>query len=174
MSGLPPESRNVIPASPSPGWGSALGFLDFNVARPETQRDALAIHEITERVYRYGWSFDEHRADLLADCFTLNATWSGNIGGLEPLVVRQGRDGIVEWLCGFWAGQSDQRRHNMTSVSVAVESDHRAVVHSSLLLTSANNGSLAIVLTSFYRFKLERAADIWRISSLFEGCDVAF
>ena len=86
----------------------------------------------------------------------------------------QGRDAIVTWLSGFWERQTDQRRHHMMSVSVTMKDDDNAEARSSLLLTSASSSSLAVVLTSFYRFQLERSDDAWRISDLFEGCDVPF
>ena len=136
--------------------------------------DALAIQQITERVYRYGWSFDERRADLLRACFTENASWSGTIAGVDDVEAVHGRDTIVTWLSGFWGRQTDQRRHHMMSVSVTMKDDDHADACSSLLLTSVSGSSLAIVLTSFYRFDLERSNDAWRISNLFEGCDVPF
>lgn len=167
-------SGDTAPMSPLPGWGAALGFLNFPESRHRSRGDALAIAAITELVHRYAWSFDERRADLLQDCFTPSATWSGSIGGTENIVPLRGRTAIVEWLSGFWRRQSDQRRHNMMSVSVTIEEDDRAIALSSLLLTSASEGIMEIVLTSFYRFELERVGEVWRISSLFEGCDVTF
>lgn len=164
-----------VTESPSPGWGAALGFLRFGGETPRVRGpDALAIQQITERVYRYGWSFDERRADLLRTCFTENASWSGNIAGVDEVEAVHGRDTIVTWLSGFWDRQTDQRRHHMMSVSVTMKDDDHAHACSSLLLTSVSGSSLAIVLTSFYRFDLEQSHDAWRISNLFEGCDVPF
>jgi hypothetical protein len=143
-------------------------------AEPASSRSALATQQIIERVSRYGWSFDERRADLLAECFTDDAVWSGDIAGERPVSTVRGRDAVVGWLSEFWPRQQDQRRHLMMSVSVTLKNETQASALSSLLLTSAKSSTLSLVLTSFYQFELERSRGIWRISSLFEGCDVPF
>ena len=167
-----PESEPTT-VSPSPGWGSAKGFLRFDSAAASVGSEtALATQQIIERVSRYAWSFDERRADLLAECFTDDAVWSGDIAGERPVDSVRGRDAIVGWLSEFWPRQMDQRRHLMMSVSVTPKNETQATALSSLLLTSASSSTLSVVLTSFYQFELERSQGVWRISSLFEGCDV--
>jgi hypothetical protein len=62
----------------------------------------------------------------------------------------------------------------MMSVSISATSAESATAISSLLLTSASQGSLSLVLTSFYTFELVCSEGAWRIKKLFEGCDVPF
>jgi hypothetical protein len=161
--------------APAPGWGAAHGFIALDTT--PTNRFAgsdLATYLINERISRYGWAFDERRADLLAECFTEDAEWSGNIGGVDVVDPVRGRSEIVAWLSEFWPRQLDQRRHHMMSVSLSVSSPESATAISSLLLTSATHGSLSLVLTSFYTFELVCSNGVWRIKRLFEGCDVPF
>jgi hypothetical protein len=169
-----PNASNSPLSGPAPSWGSARGFLAFEPIQESSRRDVLDSHLIQERIARYGWSFDERRADLLAQCFTQDAVWSGDIGGTSPVAPVSGRDDIVSWLSEFWPRQSDQRRHLMMSVSILHQEPESAKAVSSLLLTSASSETLSVVLTSFYRFELAKSDGIWRISELFEGCDLQY
>lgn len=161
-------------SGPPPSWGSAGGFLTFRSGGNPDDRHALDAHLIQERIARYGWSFDERRADQLAQCFTEDALWWGNIAGTAPVEPVRGRDSIVTWLSDFWPRQSDQRRHLMTSVLIQDQSPSHASAICSLLLTSAQAATLSVVLTSFYRFALVKSSGVWQINELFEGCDVPF
>jgi len=158
----------------SPGWGSSTGNLGLRGAGPLTYLSPLDRQLISERVHYYGWACDERRSDLLADCFTEDASWSGSLMGEETVPAVHGRDAIVVWLSGFWHRQVDQRRHMMTSLSIDSQGPAHASAIASLLLMSAAASSIAIVLTSFYRFELTKDDGVWRISSLFEGFDVPF
>jgi hypothetical protein len=62
----------------------------------------------------------------------------------------------------------------MMSVSILHQEPESAKAVSSLLLTSASSETLSVVLTSFYRFELAKSDGIWRISELFEGCDLQY
>jgi hypothetical protein len=128
---------------------------------------------IAERINCYAWSFDERRAGLLADCFTDNAVWHGNLGGMEPVPPIHGRDEIVSWLCAFWDRQTDQRRHMLMSVEIDELTPTNATAVTSLLLTSVE-AELKIALTSFYQMRLVRHNGEWLIDDLFEGGDVPF
>jgi hypothetical protein len=161
--------------APAPGWGAAQGFISFDATYTSAfEQSDLARYLINERISRYGWAFDERRAELLAECFTEDAEWSGSIGGVDTVEPVRGRSEIVAWLSEFWPRQLDQRRHHMMSVSVSATSAEKATAISSLLLTSASQGSLSLVLTSFYTFELVCSKGAWRIKKLFEGCDVPF
>ena len=129
---------------------------------------------IVERLYRYAWAFDERQLEGLRNCFTENAVWEGDTCGVAPTLPIHGRDAITSWLADFWARQNDQRRHMMMSVVVDNQTSNSADVLALLALTSAGAANLSILLTSFYRLRLEKIENTWRIQHLFEGFDVDF
>lgn len=160
---------------PLPGWGSLAGLLVLESdSKKSTREQILDRTLIVERVYRYGWAFDERQLDALRNCFAEDAIWEGNTLGINPVAPIHGRESITTWLSQFWKLQSDQRRHMMFSVIVDNQTLNSADVLATLALTSASNGRISIVLTSFYRLKLKKLDDIWLIQHLFEGFDVAF
>jgi hypothetical protein len=149
--------------------------LKLQVAQPDISAAAALDRQlIVDRVYRYGWAFDERRLDALRACFTEDAVWEGNTGGEEPVAPINGREQIAEWLAGFWQRQPDQRRHMMVSIVVDNQTPESADALASLILTSAQDSAISTVLTSFYRLRLVKHADSWLIAHLFEGFDVAF
>ncbi len=159
----------------APGWGSRSGFLAFPEAGPGSASTSPAVRMgVQDRIHRYAWAFDERRRDALENCFTEDAVWEGNTAAYEAVAPIHGRDAIVAWLSGFWTRQRDQRRHLMLSVIVSQETAESANAVASLALTAAEDAQLAIVLTSFYRFRMVRDCGTWRIAHLFEGFDVAF
>jgi ketosteroid isomerase-like protein len=163
------------PSLPTPAWGSAGGFLQINQSTKDLDSDlALDRILIIDRIHRYAWAFDERRIDALNNCFTDDAVWEGNTQGVTPVLPFKGRTTITDWLSGFWAHQTDQRRHVMLNIVVDNQSADKADALVSLMLTAASQSKLEIVLTSFYKLHLEKESDIWRIAHLFEGFDVDF
>jgi predicted SnoaL-like aldol condensation-catalyzing enzyme len=156
------------------GWGAAGGYLELGQAVQWPGDQASDRLAIGERIHRYAWAFDERRRDALGHCFTQAAVWEGNTAGNEPVPPIHGRDAIADWLAGFWTRQRDQRRHLMLNVLVSNQTAEEADALVSLALTAAENGAMAIVLTSFYRMQLAKSHGIWRIRHLFEGFDAAF
>lgn len=157
---------------PVPAWGSSLGLLGFTGS---SDGQSLADRRrIVERVHRYGWAFDERQVVELEDCFIVDAQWSGDIMGVEPIDTVLGRRAIVKWLSGFWSRQDDQRRHHMMSVLVCDQTAVTARATSSLLMSACRASSLDVALTSFYTFDLAKEDGVWRIRHLFEGCDRTF
>lgn len=160
---------------PTPGWGSSSGALALKPASDNMISDfSLDRILILDRVFRYAWAFDERRLDALQNCFTQNAVWEGNTQGISPVPPIHGREAIASWLAAFWDRQSDQRRHMMFDVVVNDQTPETAQVLVSLALTSASEGKLSIVLTSFYRLEVVKVEQRWRIAHLFEGFDVDF
>lgn len=163
------------PSLPTPAWGSAGGFLQINQSTKELDLELVLDRIlIIDRIHRYAWAFDERRIAALNNCFTEDAVWEGNTQGVTPIPPLMGRTNITDWLSGFWAHQTDQRRHAMLNIVVDNQGANRAEALVSLMLTSASLSKLEIVLTSFYKFHLEKDSGIWRIAHLFEGFDVDF
>jgi hypothetical protein len=127
--------------------------------------------EIVERIYRYGWGYDERDRELLSDCFIEEAVWEGNLMGTTPMGPFNGRDAIVAFLMEFWEVQVDQRRHIFTNVILQDLTATEATAHGYLLLTAAGDETMTPVTTGPYRFELVRQDDSWRIRRLVAGFD---
>jgi hypothetical protein len=129
---------------------------------------------IAERIYRYGWAYDERDARRLGECFTEDAAWEGNIMGQTPVGPFEGRDRIVEWLTEFWTVQQDQRRHMFTNVITDQHSEAEAMSHAYLLLTASSDAAMIPQTAGPYRFLLTRQQHDWRIKHLIGGFDAPF
>jgi hypothetical protein len=129
---------------------------------------------IAERVHRYGWGYDERDRELLADCFTEDGVWEGSVMGGEAVGPFTGRDAVVEFLVGFWAIQTDQRRHIFTNVVVDELGPSEAVAHAYLLLTASTGGAMQPVTNGPYRLHLRKESGNWRIARLVAGFDAPF
>jgi ketosteroid isomerase-like protein len=159
---------------PEPGWArtnqhSRVGRLDHGSVEQALDRLLIA-----ERVYRYGWAYDEKDRELLADCFTEDGVWEGSIMGQTSVGPFEGREAIVEWLAAFWDEQDDQRRHIFTNVIVQDLAADTAVAHAYLLLTGASDASMSPITTGPYRLELAREEDSWRLRRLVGGFDAPF
>ena len=161
---------------PTPGWSrlSKHSIVKSMSADPEVSR-AINRLLISERIYRYGWAFDERDREGLGDCFTLEGIWEGSIMGITPAGPFNGRVAIVNWLTDFWKIQTDQRRHVFTNVIIDDLTDTEATVHAYLLLTASGNSTMTPVTVGPYRLSVVKEPDgVWRISRLVGGWDAPF
>ncbi|MFN0089131.1 MAG: nuclear transport factor 2 family protein [Acidimicrobiales bacterium] len=162
-------------ARPSPAWAARTGHVTLAPARPAgATEEALDRLLIAERIYRYGWAYDERNRDQLADCFTDDAVWEGSMMGLDAIGPMKGREAVMEFLTEFWAQQSDQRRHIFTNVIVEELSAAAAVAHAYLLLTASANDTMTPVTAGPYRLELVKQAGVWRLARLAGGFDAPF
>jgi hypothetical protein len=160
---------------PVPGWGHRSGHLAMRPPAPHPERgEAIDRFLIAERISRYGWAFDERRADLIADNFTADAVWEGTIRDTEPLGPVEGRDAVVAWLTEFWPRQHDQRRHVIVNTVIEELTETDATAQAYQLLMAARLGEVAVETTGFYRFRLRQEEGAWRIAHLFSGYDAPF
>jgi len=161
---------------PAPGWATSLRQTD--VQRLTPARDAGPPIDrllIAERIYRYGWSYDERDRAALGDCFTEDGVWEGRIMGREEVGPFEGREAIVEFLTAFWDQQADQRRHIFTNIVVDGLSDAQATAHAYLLLTASSDASMTPVTAGPYRFDMVKdALGVWRMRRLTGGWDAPF
>ena len=167
-------SKNAS-AIPVPAWASAAGRILLTTLKgPHAASEAIDRNLIAERIYRYGWAYDERDCALFADCFVGDAVWEGNVMGDAPVGPFVGREAIVEWNTGFWKKQSDQRRHIFTNVIVDDLTDSFAAAHAYLLLTSSFHSTMKPVTTGAYRILMVKEVDNWRIKRLTSSFDAAF
>ena len=160
---------------PAPAWAKETGHV---VLRPLTNgaatENGVDRALITERIYRYGWAYDERSPELLGDCFTDDGTWEGSIMGQVTVGPFAGREAIVDFLASFWEVQSDQRRHIFTNVIIDELTDIHAVGQAYLMLTASSNSTMTPVTTGPYRFEFAKEDDSWRMKRLIGGFDAPF
>ena len=159
---------------PQPAWAAQSGHVQLSppgAVNPAQAADRLAIAEC---IHRYGWGYDERDREPLGDCFTEDGIWEGSVMGVDTIDPQQGRGAVVEFLTGFWATQTDQRRHIFTNVVITDLDESTAVAHAYLLLTAASEGVMAPVTTGPYRLEMRREHGLWRIARLVAGFDAPF
>lgn len=161
---------------PAPGWSRSTGHSQVKhmTADPETSR-ALDRLLIAERIFRYGWAYDERDREGLGDCFAENGIWEGSIMGISPVGPFQGRAAIVDWLADFWKIQFDQRRHVFTNVIVDSLTSTEATAYAYLILTASSDSTMTPQTAGPYKLSMIKEADgVWRMSRLVGGFDAPF
>jgi hypothetical protein len=116
-----PDATPEIPA-----WAHRTGMLALGDAHRPDEAQAMADRSLfSERIARYCWAYDERRREALADCFTQDAIWEGNVLGQVAIGPFVGREKIVTWLTEFWPYQHVQRRHMILNTIVEKQSPGR-------------------------------------------------
>jgi hypothetical protein len=160
---------------PIPAWAHAAGLLELGPAvRMDGPDAAMDRALISERIARYCWAYDERRLDHLAECFTEDAVWEGNVLGRIPIGPFVGREVIVRWLSEFWPHQHDQRRHMLLNTIVQEQTAETAATFSYLLLMASTGAVASIETIGFYRTAYRRKGGHWYIARLSAGFDKPF
>lgn len=121
--------------------------------------------EIENVLGRAAWGYDEDDVDLIAAQFTENAVMTLQIGrDGDPIGPFEGRAAIRKMHADSLAGQTDQRRHNLSNLVVVSESADAAETTTNLTLLSIENGALRTISSGWYRDELRRESDGWRIA----------
>ncbi|GGY91928.1 nuclear transport factor 2 family protein [Novosphingobium colocasiae] len=166
---------DTTPSDPVPAWAHRTGLLALGPALPaKGDAGALDRHLICERIARYCWAYDERQEDLLADCFTEDGIWEGNVLGKIPIGPFEGREKVRQWLAGFWPHQHDQRRHMILNTLVEAQDADTATTLSYLLLMGADGTAVKLETTGFYRVHYRKEGETWRIARLTAGFDAPF
>jgi hypothetical protein len=158
--------------NPDPAWASNSRHVELKAMTVADSGADRAL--IAERIFRYGWAYDERNAELLGDCFTPNGVWEGSIMGQQSVGPFEGRESIVEFLASFWTIQADQRRHIFSNVVIDQLDSDEAVAQAYLILTESSDSAMTPVTTGPYRFHFTKESDIWRITRLSGGFDAPF
>ena len=121
--------------------------------------------EIENVLGRAAWGYDEDDVDLIAAQFTQDAVLTLQIGrDGDPIGPFDGRAAIRTMHADSLAGQTDQRRHNLSNLVVVSESADAAETTTNLTLLSVENGALRTLSSGWYRDELRRESDGWRIA----------
>lgn len=160
---------------PVPGWSRTLGLSTVGPGSASSGDQAADRILIMDRVFRYGWSFDERNIEGLGECFTEHGIWEGWVMGTAQVGPFNGRAAIQAFMAEFWPNQRDQRRHIFSNVIVDNYTGSTAQAHAYLLLMSSMERATSPVTVGPYRFDLVKDDDeVWRLSHLRGGWDSPF
>lgn len=121
--------------------------------------------ELENVLGRASWGYDENDVDLIAAQFTEDAVMTLQIGrDGDPIGPFDGRAAIATMHADSLAAQTDQRRHNLSNVTVVEESPDTATTTANLTLLSIENGQLRTISSGWYRDEFRREDDVWRIA----------
>jgi hypothetical protein len=162
---------------PAPAWASDAGLVAMRAAVGAVGAGpAIDRLLIAERIARYGWAFDERDRAGVADCFTEDGVWEGQVMGIAPIGPFAGRASVVEFLTSFWDEQSDQRRHVFANVVVDELLLDTATAHAYVILLKSSEAKMTPLTAGPFRLQLARDAGdgVWRIARLLAGFDTTF
>ncbi|MCE0764658.1 nuclear transport factor 2 family protein [Pseudonocardia kujensis] len=122
--------------------------------------------EIENTLGRAAWGYDENDVDLIAAQFAETATMTMQIGrDGETIGPFDGREAIRKLHADSLAGQTDQRRHNISNLVVVKETADSASTTSNLTLLSIEDGAIRVLSSGWYRDELVKQGDAWLITS---------
>lgn len=132
--------------------------------------------EVEQVLNRICWGYDENDVDLIASLFTADARMSMRIGDRAGELVGpfEGRERIRQLHADSLASQQDQRRHQITNLWVAEESDGGATVVSNLVLHAVRDGQVRVLSTGWYRDRLVRTDDGWKVAERYLYLDLPY
>ncbi|GAA0935506.1 nuclear transport factor 2 family protein [Pseudonocardia zijingensis] len=111
------------------------------------------------------WGYDENDVDLIAEQFAETATMTMQIGrDGDTIGPFEGREAIRKLHADSLAGQTDQRRHNISNLVVHKETAEAASTTSNLTLLSVENGALRVLSSGWYSDELVKRDGRWQIS----------
>jgi len=128
---------------------------------PLTAIDRLEIEDLT---CSYGVHHDRRDFDALRACFTPDATYVMRIAGGPTYGPREGADAIVAQIRSFKDQQSDVRRHHITNIRIEPIDADSAAVHSYVIVSAVEDGSLSVITVGTYSDTVVRTADGWLIA----------
>lgn len=121
--------------------------------------------EIEDVLGKASWGYDENDVDLIAAQFTETASMTLQIGREgDTIGPFEGREQIRKLHADSLAAQTDQRRHNVSNLTIWSESADAASVTSNLTLLSIENGAIQVLSSGWYRDELVRDGGAWRIA----------
>jgi 3-phenylpropionate/cinnamic acid dioxygenase small subunit len=111
------------------------------------------------------WGYDENDVDLIAEQFAETATMTMQIGrDGDTIGPFEGREAIRKLHADSLAGQTDQRRHNISNLVVHKETAEAASTTSNLTLLSVENGALRVLSSGWYSDELVKRDGRWQIA----------
>ncbi|WP_214405261.1 nuclear transport factor 2 family protein [Pseudonocardia lacus] len=122
--------------------------------------------EIENVLGRAAWGYDEDDVDLIAAQFTETATMTLQIGrDGDTIGPFEGREAIRKLHADSLAGQTDQRRHNISNLVLVKQTPDTASTTSNLTLISIEGGAAKVLSTGWYRDDLVKTGGEWLIAT---------
>jgi hypothetical protein len=129
---------------------------------------------IIDMMNKWAYGYDAPELDLMADCFTEDASVTIRIAGGDPIGPFEGREGIMKLMSDSLATQNDQRRHVTTNYYFPEESDDQARVISYLSLIVVAEGKLEVKSSGVYHDLVVNEAGTWRIRERLIALDLPY
>ncbi len=117
---------------------------------------------ITEILGRLAWAFDTGQLDYFATVYLQDSRFTLSIAG-KSVGDFQSLDTIMGLYRGAKASQTDQRRHCVSNVFFAEESDTAATVISYLTLIATQDGTTKLLSAGMYTDYFVLADGRWRL-----------
>ncbi|KAA8562783.1 hypothetical protein FX985_02849 [Pseudomonas extremaustralis] len=132
--------------------------------------------EVLNVLHSYAWAFDTNDKELLASVFSEHAKTGGIVKGTTSgWGPWEGRDEIVRNLGAIRDGQTDRRRHQITTPLFVSLTDNQAEVKIYLSLFGIDaSKNIRLVTTGEYSAKLSKTDGQWCIDVLDAMLDGAF
>ena len=122
--------------------------------------DKLAVHELLSRA---AFGYDERQLDMLAACFTPDATFSMRIAGGDLVGPFEGREAIMGLMTSSMESQTDVRRHVISNIFFDTESSDDIEVVSNLTLLATENSNIQLLSAGVYHDRVNKTQDGWQI-----------
>jgi 3-phenylpropionate/cinnamic acid dioxygenase small subunit len=134
---------------------ASIGF------RSTTKRSEVSTRsEIEDLLYQYAHGFDSNDLDLMAGCYTTDATASAFDGDVEGRDTIRARSAVFR---NRFAESGAQPRHAITNVRLLSESPTQVQSRCYFTFSLATEGSVAVVTTGCYVDTWVRDGESWRI-----------
>ncbi len=117
---------------------------------------------ITEILGRLAWAFDTGQLDYFETVYLQDSRFTLSIAG-KSVGDFQSLDTIMGLYRGAKASQTDQRRHCVSNVFFAEESDTAATVISYLTLIATQDGTTKLLSAGMYTDHFVLAEGRWRL-----------
>lgn len=118
---------------------------------------------ISEILGKLGWAYDTGHLDFFETIYGKDSRFTISIAGKGQVGDYQSIDVIMGLYRGAKAAQTDQRRHCVSNIFFAEETETTATVISYLTLLATKDGVTKTLATGMYTDKFALVAGAWKI-----------
>jgi hypothetical protein len=118
---------------------------------------------ITEILGKLGWAYDTGHLEYFETVYGRDSRFTLSIAGKGQVGDYQSLDTIMGLYRGAKAAQTDQRRHCVTNVFFAEETETTATVISYLILLATQEGVTKTLASGMYTDKFALVGGTWRL-----------
>jgi hypothetical protein len=118
---------------------------------------------ISEILGKLGWAYDSGHLDFFETIYAKDSRFTISIAGKGQVGDYQSLDVIMGLYRGAKAAQTDQRRHVVSNIFFAEETETTATVVSYLTLLATKDGVTRTLSAGVYTDRFALVAGAWRI-----------